>query len=73
MTTPTYPHASAKCPCKCRGGKRCDCDGNHDHTQHMCRDKDCACHTAAAWGLVKVVRKDGREVYEHQNVIRVQP
>jgi len=72
MTTATiYPHADAKCGGKCYGGRRCSCDGNAPHEQHVCSDKDCACHTPAAFGLVKVVRRDGREVYEQQRVLAV--
>lgn len=62
MTANIYPHASAKCGGKCYGGRRCSCDGNTAHEQHVCSDEHCACHTPAAWGLERAV-VNGREVY----------
>ena len=43
-------------PCwhKCEGGGKCACDNDpqHPHTQHVCGDPLCVCHSAAAYGLV---------------------
>ncbi len=63
-TKSIYPVGSAKCRVKCVGRHDCVCDGNMAHEHHICKNVDCACHTAAAYGLVKAVRKNGREVYE---------
>jgi len=65
MTTATRSTVT-RCQVKCAGRHDCICDHdpNHPHTLHVCKHADCVCHSAAAFGLVKTVRRDGREVYE---------
>ena len=52
---------TAKCTNKCPGGHECTCNGLRRHAHHICKDADCACHTAAAYGLEAVT-------VEHQAV-----
>lgn len=59
-----YPVGGAQCRHKCAGRRKCSCDGNMPHMQHICNNPDCVCHSAAAFGLAKAVRRDGSEVYE---------
>jgi hypothetical protein len=69
-----YPVGSAKCRVKCAGRHDCVCDGNMPHEHHICKDTSCVCHSAAAWGLAKAVRRDGSEVYESApQMLEVQP
>jgi len=54
------------CKHKCIGRHNCRCvdtEGmTEPHTQHICSDSTCVCHTAAAWGLERAI-VNGREVY----------
>lgn len=50
------------CCSKCKGGGQCACNGS-PHTIHACRNPHCYCHTAAAHGLVRTVRRNGSIVY----------
>ena len=34
---------------QCAGGNKCGCNA-HPHKHHICRNVDCVCHTAAAYG-----------------------
>ncbi len=53
-----------QCREKCRGGQPCRCMRLYGtpHTQHICTNPQCACHTPAAYGLVSVTVR-GRALY----------
>ncbi len=64
-TKAIYPVGSARCRVQCEGRHDCVCDGNMAHEHHICKNADCVCHSASSFGLVKAVRRNGSEVYEH--------
>jgi hypothetical protein len=52
------------CKVKCAGGGDCICNNTpgHPHTLHVCRDPDCACHTAA-YHMEQVTDRNGKRLY----------
>lgn len=55
----TPRQTSLACPHKCTGGRRCACSDHSGHTQHICNDPACVCHTPAAYGLELVSATHG--------------
>lgn len=70
-STVNYSRTTNGIPCraKCRGGNTCRCNGS-GHAHHICSDRTCACHTPAAYGLEKVVLRNGSEVYARKETAR---
>lgn len=38
------------CPCKCISNHKCVLNAQVPHEHHICRDTNCACHAAGAYG-----------------------
>jgi hypothetical protein len=63
VTRIMYPRRSAPCQHKCKGNHKCGCDGNQEHTLHICRDERCECHTAAGYHMEQVYDRNGARLY----------
>ena len=55
---------SNDCRAKCAGGHPCNCDGDTEHTLHICKRIGCQCHQAEAYGVELVGAKYQRRNWQ---------
>lgn len=69
---PAYYLRRRPCKAVCTSGRTCalDHDPQHPHAQHVCDEPLCACHSAAAYGLERVM-VSGKAQYRRVNTMEV--